>query len=109
MYQKTILVKPNRAVITRTVIPAKPEPLRYTILSYIETAAVGVMIGLAIMFLIAVVGIITGCTIFTDQQAEQDVATSTIDDELERFRQQSHHANETLATMKAYAAEGGVQ
>lgn len=108
----------NKSVITRTVMPAQREPLRYSILSYAETVVVGAMVGLAIAFVIALVGLMTGCTTFVAQQVEQDVATSTIaprlshidvDDELERFRQQTRHANEALATMKAYALEGGIR
>lgn len=117
MNQKIKLVKPNRAVITRTVMPPKPEPLHYKALSYAETIVASIMVGLAIAFVIAVIGITTGCTSLVADQFEQDIATSTIaprlsqtdsDDQLIEFRRQSEYASQTLAAMRAYA-EGGIQ
>lgn len=108
-------VKPNRAAITRTVMPAQPEPLHYKALSYAETVVAGVLVGLAIAFVVAVISVATGCAIF--EQPAQDMANSTtasslsqtsIDDDLAKFRRQSKHASETLVAMRAYA-EGGVQ
>ena len=64
MNQKIKLVKPNRAVITRTIMPAQPEPLHYKALSYAETIVAGIMSGLAIAFVVAVIGIATGSAFF---------------------------------------------
>ena len=103
-------VKPNRAAITRTVMPAQPEPLHYKALSYAETVVAGVLVGLAIAFVVAVISVATGCAIF--EQPVQDTAPkssqASINSDLAEFRRQSKHASETLVAMRAYA-EGGVQ
>lgn len=114
MNQKPKLVKPNRAVITRTIMPAKPVTTLDRLISVFECILAAIMIAL----IIALISFVTGCTTFIADQFEQDIATSTIaprlsqidvDNELAEFRRQSKHANETLAAMKAYAAEGGVR
>lgn len=112
MYQKAKLVKPNSAVITRTVMPAKPTPLVEDAVEVVKSTA----IALVIVATVVLVGIATGCTNYVISQAEQDVASSTIyprinDSEARRlaqFRQQSTHANHTLAKMRTQAT-GGVQ
>ncbi len=72
--------------------------------------------GLAVAVIIVTTGNLTGCTSYLLSQAEQDVATSTIEPrinsvdspELIEFRKQNTYANQKLAEMRLYAA-GGVQ
>lgn len=103
-------VKPNRAAITRTVMPAQPEPLHYKALSYAETVVAGVLVGLAIAFVVAVISVATGCAIFEQpvQSNTPSLSQTSIDDDLAEFKRQSKHASETLIAMRTYA-EGDVQ
>lgn len=72
--------------------------------------------GLAVAVTISIVGNLTGCTSYLLNQAEQDIATSTIEPrinsidspELIEFRRQNQDANAKLAKMRLYAA-GGVK
>lgn len=83
-----------------------------------KTAAKELLIGIGVGTVIAAAGAITGCSNYIIDQAEKDVATSTVhprlaydaqeDARLAHFRAQSAHASHTLAKMRTEAA-GGVQ
>lgn len=70
--------------------------------------------GLAAAAIIVVTGNLTGCNSFLATQAEQDVATSTLEPRVNsidspgliEFRKQNAYANQKLAEMRLYAAGG---
>lgn len=70
--------------------------------------------GFAVAALIALAGLPTGCTNFVLDQAEQDIATSTIEprsnaltgDELLEFRRQSAHASKVLFLARTDGGNG---
>ena len=86
------------------------------LLNQIKSLAAHIAGGLAVAVTISIVSNITGCTSYLLNQAEQDVATSTIaprinsidSPELIEFRRQNQEANAKLAKMRLYAA-GGVK
>lgn len=86
------------------------------LLNQIKSLAAHIAGGLAVAVTISIVSNITGCTSYLLNQAEQDVATSTIEPrinsidspELIEFRRQNQEANAKLAKMRLYAA-GGVK
>ena len=114
MNQQPKLVKPNRGVITRTVLPAKRIPLsQKLIVGVIE----GVKdIAMALIIVSIFIGIAVGCTTYVDQrqQAEKQADTTIryqhINHEearLAHFRAQNEHANQVLASIRT--DNGGVQ
>lgn len=86
------------------------------LLNQIKSLAAHIAGGLAVAVTTSIVGNLTGCTSYLLNQAEQDVATSTIEPrinsidspELIEFRRQNQDANAKLAKMRLYAA-GGVK
>lgn len=78
--------------------------------SVVAHIAGGLTAGVALV----AVGNITGCNSFLIAQAEQDIATSTIEPrissidspELIEFRKHNAYANHKLAEMRLYAAGG---
>ncbi len=86
------------------------------LLNQIKSGIAHIAGGLIAGIALAVVGNITGCTDYLLSQADQDVATSTIEPrinsidspELIEFRRQNKEANEKLAKMRLYAT-GGTQ
>lgn len=86
----------------------------FVLLNQIKSGGAHIAAGLAVGMSIVMVGNITGCNSFLVTQAEQDVATSTLEPrinsidspELIEFRKQNAHANQKLAEMRLYAAGG---
>ena len=86
------------------------------LLNQIKSVAAHIAAGLAVAGTLAVVGNLTGCNSYLASQAEQDIATSTIEPriksidspELIEFRRQNKEANEKLVKMRLYAT-GGTQ
>lgn len=86
----------------------------FALLNQIKSGGAHIAAGLAVGMSIVMVGNITGCNSFLVTQAEQDVATSTLEPrinsidspELIEFREQNAHANQKLAEMRLYAAGG---
>ncbi|WP_201539123.1 hypothetical protein [Psychrobacter sp. 1044] len=86
----------------------------FALLNQIKSGGAHIAAGLAVGMSIVMVGNITGCNSFLVTQAEQDVATSTLEPrinsidspELIEFRKQNAHANQKLAEMRLYAAGG---
>lgn len=86
----------------------------FALLNQIKSGVAHIAAGLAVGMSIVMVGNITGCNSFLVTQAEQDVATSTLEPrinsidspELIEFRKQNAHANQKLAEMRLYAAGG---
>lgn len=84
------------------------------LLNQIKSVAAHVAGGLAVAVTISIIGNLTGCTNYLLNQAEQDVATSTIEPrinsidslELIEFRKNNAYANQKLAEMRLYAAGG---
>lgn len=83
-------------------------------LNQIRSSVAHIAGGLTAGVALVVVGNITGCNGFLATQAEQDVATSTLEPrinlidspELIEFRKQNAYANQKLAEMRLYAAGG---
>lgn len=86
----------------------------FALLNQIKSGGAHIAAGLAVGVSIVMVGNITGCNSFLVTQAEQDVATSTLEPrvnsidspELIEFRKQNAYANQKLAEMRLYAAGG---
>lgn len=84
------------------------------LLNQIKSVAAHITAGLAVAVTISIIGNLTGCTNYLLNQAEQDVATSTIEPrinsidspELIEFRKNNAYANQKLAEMRLYAAGG---
>lgn len=84
------------------------------LLNQIKSGGAHIAAGLAVGVSIVMVGNITGCNSFLATQAEQDVATSTLEPrvnsidsaELIEFKKQNAYANQRLAEMRLYAAGG---
>lgn len=83
-------------------------------LNQIRSGVAHIACGLTVGLALVAVGNITGCNSFLAAQAEQDVATSTLEprmnsidsSELIEFRKQNAYANQKLAEMRLYAAGG---
>ena len=86
----------------------------FALLNQIKSGGAHIVAGLAVGMSLVVVGNITGCNSYLLSQAEQDVATSTLEPrmsssdspELIEFRKQNAYANQRLAEMRLYAAGG---
>ena len=86
----------------------------FALLNQIKSGGAHIAAGLAVGVSIVMVGNITGCNSFLATQAEQDVATSTLEprinsidsSELIEFKKQNAYANQKLAEMRLYAAGG---
>lgn len=86
----------------------------FALLNQIKSGSAHIAAGLAVGVSIVMVGNITGCNSFLATQAEQDVATSTLEPrvnsidsaELIEFKKQNAYANQKLAEMRLYAAGG---
>lgn len=105
MNQQPKLVKPNRGVITRTVMPAKQIPLFQ---KFIAGAIEGIHDFIVALVIVAIfIGIATGCTKYVEhrQQAEKQVdthyqRTPYEEAHLAHFRAQNEHANQVLASIR---------
>ncbi|WP_199506864.1 MULTISPECIES: hypothetical protein [unclassified Psychrobacter] len=107
MNQQPKLVKPNRGVITRTIMPAKQVPLAQ---KFIAGAIEGIHDFIVALVIVAIfIGIATGCTKYVEhrQQAEKQVDTTTHyqrtpyeEARIAHFRAQNKHANQVLASIR---------
>lgn len=85
-----------------------------SLLQQVKSCVKYICSGLAVAVVITIIGNLTGCNSYLLSQAEQDVATSTLEPrmssidspEIIEFRKQNAYANQKLAEMRLYAAGG---